>query len=163
MTTQRETYDAAFDALVGSDPVRPTLRTQQDEAFRALAPYATLDDAYADYQISIEQPSCVVCDAYGCGGAYGHGCDRFERNDRYRDEVERDEARAIYGPPTSSGWRGDLALVERAADAGLNVTDEGIRALSADIDRAVADQIEFEVERERSDQEHYKGMSSPRW
>lgn len=42
-----------------------------------------------------EPASCPICDAYGCGGARGAGCDRYERNDRVRWEDEADDAWAL--------------------------------------------------------------------
>ena len=41
----------------------------------------------------MEPPSCPICDAWGCGGARGSGCDRYERGS-LQASWEEDQERA---------------------------------------------------------------------
>lgn len=56
-------------------------------------PHATVAEAReCEEAMYAEPPSCPVCDAVGCGGAYGHGCDQYERGDaQYMYEVQFEE------------------------------------------------------------------------
>lgn len=46
-------------------------------------------EAYTRHMDS-EPPSCPICDAVGCGGAQGRGCDRYERGS-LRDQYGEDD------------------------------------------------------------------------
>ena len=61
------------------------------EAFLALAPFATYEDAEAAATYEYDPPPCSMCDGY-CGGEKGYGC-YLERDDRYWHEVFEDERR----------------------------------------------------------------------
>ena len=43
-----------------------------------------------------EPPSCPICDAWGCNGAKGLGCDRYERDYRLIAEIEFEDRMASF-------------------------------------------------------------------
>ena len=49
-----------------------------------------------------EPPSCPICDAWGCGGAYGRGCDRYERG-TFAQQAE-EEADRIREMEAAGAW-----------------------------------------------------------
>lgn len=59
------------------------------EAFLALAPFATFDDAWTAALDEAEPPACPMCDSLGCPS---YAC-TLELDERYRAEVEEDELR----------------------------------------------------------------------
>jgi hypothetical protein len=61
------------------------------------ATVAEARECQANIDHDMDEPaSCPVCDAYGCNGAKGYGCDRYERDERVAREDQEDEAMAAW-------------------------------------------------------------------